>query len=192
MARPSAASASPACGTAAATPRCRTPRRCASALKRDGTLVLYQGAVDIGQGSNTVLAQICADALGLPLAASRSSTATPTLTADAGKTSASRQTFVSGRARAPAARSCARDPAPGQRRPRRALAIDGPTLTVDGDAHDRPRRLPPSRGRTSARRGDLRPADHAARRRTARASPTPPTPSARSSRRSRSTPTSAR
>src|SRR6185503_5837347 len=33
----------------------------------DGTIVLHQGAVDIGQGSNTVIAQICADALGLPL-----------------------------------------------------------------------------------------------------------------------------
>ena len=36
----------------------------------DGTVVLHQGAVDIGQGSNTVIAQICADALGLPLAPS--------------------------------------------------------------------------------------------------------------------------
>jgi aldehyde oxidoreductase len=33
----------------------------------DGSLVLFQGAVDIGQGSNTVIAQICADALGLPV-----------------------------------------------------------------------------------------------------------------------------
>ena len=33
--------------------------------------MLHQGAVDIGQGSNTVIAQICADALGLPLGAFR-------------------------------------------------------------------------------------------------------------------------
>ena len=38
---------------------------------RDGTLTLYNGAVDIGQGSNTVLPQIAADALGLPPARSR-------------------------------------------------------------------------------------------------------------------------
>ena len=33
-------------------------------LKPDGRFALFQGAVDIGQGSNTVIAQICADALG--------------------------------------------------------------------------------------------------------------------------------
>ena len=33
-------------------------------LKPDGRLALHQGAVDIGQGSNTVITQICADALG--------------------------------------------------------------------------------------------------------------------------------
>src|SRR5262249_51857997 len=37
-------------------------------LRRNGRVFLYNGAVDIGQGSSTVLPQICADALGLPLA----------------------------------------------------------------------------------------------------------------------------
>ncbi|TJX49316.1 MAG: aldehyde oxidase, partial [Mesorhizobium sp.] len=32
-----------------------------------GDVILHQGAVDIGQGSNTVITQICVDALGLPL-----------------------------------------------------------------------------------------------------------------------------
>src|SRR5690606_25919897 len=36
-------------------------------LKRDGSLVLYNGALDIGQGSHTIMAQIAADALGAPL-----------------------------------------------------------------------------------------------------------------------------
>jgi len=67
-------------------------------LARDGTLTLFNGAVDIGQGSTTVLAQICADALGLPLAQLRFVVGDTGLTFDAGKTSASRQTFVSGRA----------------------------------------------------------------------------------------------
>ena len=40
-------------------------------LKPDGRLSLHQGAVDIGQGSNTVITQIAADAVGLPLAADR-------------------------------------------------------------------------------------------------------------------------
>jgi len=67
-------------------------------LRVDGTLVLHQGAVDIGQGSNTVIAQICAEALGLPVAAFTLVGADTDLTPDAGKTSASRQTFVSGAA----------------------------------------------------------------------------------------------
>src|SRR3984893_3316966 len=35
-------------------------------LQRDGRIALHQGAVDIGQGSNTVVTQICAGALGAP------------------------------------------------------------------------------------------------------------------------------
>jgi len=68
------------------------------ALRADGTLVLYQGAVDIGQGSNTVLAQICAETLGVALDRLTLVTGDTGRTADAGKTSASRQTFISGRA----------------------------------------------------------------------------------------------
>jgi CO/xanthine dehydrogenase Mo-binding subunit len=36
-------------------------------LLEDGTIVLNTGAVDIGQGSDTVLAQICADSLAVPI-----------------------------------------------------------------------------------------------------------------------------
>ncbi|SOD93848.1 molybdopterin-dependent oxidoreductase [Caenispirillum bisanense] len=67
-------------------------------LTAEGRLVLHQGAVDIGQGSNTVIAQICADALGLPVSQMSLLGADTDLTPDAGKTSASRQTFVSGKA----------------------------------------------------------------------------------------------
>jgi len=67
-------------------------------LRRDGRLMLYNGAVDIGQGSSTVIAQICADALGLPVALVDQCGADTDLTLDAGKSSASRQTFVSGNA----------------------------------------------------------------------------------------------
>ena len=67
-------------------------------LSPAGDVVLHQGAVDIGQGSNTVIAQIAADALGLPLSAVRLRGADTASTPDAGKTSASRQTFVSGKA----------------------------------------------------------------------------------------------
>jgi CO/xanthine dehydrogenase Mo-binding subunit/aerobic-type carbon monoxide dehydrogenase small subunit (CoxS/CutS family) len=67
-------------------------------LRRDGRVFLYNGAVDIGQGSSTILPQICADALGLPVALFDQVMGDTDLTADAGKTSASRQTFVSGNA----------------------------------------------------------------------------------------------
>ena len=36
-------------------------------LREDGTLSLNTGAVDMGQGSNTILAQICAEALKVPI-----------------------------------------------------------------------------------------------------------------------------
>ena len=77
--------------------------------------------VDIGQGSNTILIQIAADALGLPAAQFALVVGDTDLTADAGKTSASRQTFVSGKAAEARGRGPApADPAAGQCRARRA------------------------------------------------------------------------
>ena len=69
-------------------------------LDREGRLTLYNGAVDIGQGSTTILAQICADALGVAVASIAQVIGDSDWTEDAGKTSASRQTFVSGKAAA--------------------------------------------------------------------------------------------
>lgn len=67
-------------------------------LSTRGEVILHQGATDIGQGSNTVITQIASQAIGLPLNAFRLIGPDTALTPDAGKTSASRQTFVSGRA----------------------------------------------------------------------------------------------
>jgi len=67
-------------------------------ITAQGELMLHQGATDIGQGSNTVITQIAADALGLPLAQFQLIGADTFLTPDGGKTSASRQTYVTGRA----------------------------------------------------------------------------------------------
>jgi aldehyde oxidoreductase len=67
-------------------------------LKRDGRIALHQGAVDIGQGSNTVVTQICADALIAPVARFDLVSGDTDSTPDCGKTSASRQTFVTGKA----------------------------------------------------------------------------------------------
>lgn len=70
-----------------------------------GDIILHQGAVDIGQGSNTVITQICADALGLPLEKFKLKSADTAISPDAGKTSASRQTFVTGKAAEKAGRA---------------------------------------------------------------------------------------
>jgi len=67
-------------------------------LSPQGRLVFYNGAVDIGQGSNTTLTQVAADALGLPMAQFELVMGDTDRTADAGKTSASRQAFISGKA----------------------------------------------------------------------------------------------
>jgi CO/xanthine dehydrogenase Mo-binding subunit len=67
-------------------------------LNREGRLTLYSGAAEIGQGATTVMVQICADALGVPAACFEVVMGDTGLTADAGKSSASRQTFISGRA----------------------------------------------------------------------------------------------
>jgi CO/xanthine dehydrogenase Mo-binding subunit len=67
-------------------------------LKPNARIALHQGAVDIGQGSNTIVTQICADALGAPIAQFDLVSGDTAITPDCGKTSASRQTFVTGRA----------------------------------------------------------------------------------------------
>jgi CO/xanthine dehydrogenase Mo-binding subunit/aerobic-type carbon monoxide dehydrogenase small subunit (CoxS/CutS family) len=74
------------------------PSEMAIGLTAGGRAVLFCGAVDIGQGSNTVMLQIAAAALGVPLDALDLVSGDTDRTLDSGKTSASRQTFVSGNA----------------------------------------------------------------------------------------------
>jgi CO/xanthine dehydrogenase Mo-binding subunit len=105
-------------------------------LARDGTLTFLNGAVDIGQGSSTVLLQIAADAAGLPTSAFNFVVGDTDLTADAGKTSASRQTFVSGNAALLAGEDLRRKIlALANAGPDASLALEGAELTItDGDA----------------------------------------------------------
>ena len=65
-------------------------------LLEDGTVLLNTGAVDIGQGSNTVLTQICAEALQLPI--ERVSIASPDTDGSPYNwgTTASRVTYMTG------------------------------------------------------------------------------------------------
>ncbi len=74
------------------------PSTIKAGIRADGTIVLHQGAMDIGQGANTVITQLFATALGVPVASVTLVGPDTDLTPDAGKTSASRQTFVSGNA----------------------------------------------------------------------------------------------
>ncbi|MCI2394847.1 molybdopterin cofactor-binding domain-containing protein [Aliiroseovarius sediminis] len=74
------------------------PSTIKAGIKADGTVVLHQGAMDIGQGANTVISQIFSTALGVSATDLALVGADTDVTPDAGKTSASRQTFVSGNA----------------------------------------------------------------------------------------------
>ncbi len=91
-------------------------------------LFLYNGAQEIGQGTATIMPQMFADAVGLPLACVRQVMGDTDLTADAGKSSASRQTFVSGNA----ARAAGQDL---RRQLIAALGFDADdvALALDGD-----------------------------------------------------------
>ena len=98
-------------------------------LKPNGRIALHQGAVDIGQGSNTIVTQICADAMHIPIDRFDLVSGDTAITPDCGKTSASRQTFVTGKAAALAgqklhAAMCALANASG----------DDTTLTLEDDA----------------------------------------------------------
>lgn len=74
------------------------PSTIRAGIRPDGRIFLHQGAMDIGQGANTVIAQIFAESLGVPVSLLNLIGPDTDLTPDAGKTSASRQTFVSGNA----------------------------------------------------------------------------------------------
>ena len=64
----------------------------------NGELRLLTGTADIGQGSDTVLLQIASEALGVNFNEIRLIRADTSMTTDAGATSASRQTYISGNA----------------------------------------------------------------------------------------------
>ncbi len=64
----------------------------------EGRVTLYSGCADIGQGSSTVLTQIAGEVLGLAAHEIRLVAADTLLTTNAGATSASRQTYISGNA----------------------------------------------------------------------------------------------
>jgi CO/xanthine dehydrogenase Mo-binding subunit len=67
-------------------------------LDHQGMFTLFTGAAEIGQGSDTVLCQIAASEMGIGIEDIRLIRGDTALTPDAGATSASRQTYISGNA----------------------------------------------------------------------------------------------
>lgn len=67
-------------------------------VHQDGSATVLTGCADIGQGSDTVMAQIVAEELGLNYEDVRVISADTGVTPEAGATSASRQTYISGNA----------------------------------------------------------------------------------------------
>lgn len=65
-------------------------------IAEDGTATVYTGVVDLGQGIQTLLAQIAANELGLEMAEVRVVNADTASTPDSGPTSGSRATYVQG------------------------------------------------------------------------------------------------
>jgi CO/xanthine dehydrogenase Mo-binding subunit len=75
----------------------------------DGSVIVRSGEVDYGQGSDTVLCQITAEELGIPYDTIQILTADTLTTPNAGPTSASRVTYVTGMAMLKAARAMKRN-----------------------------------------------------------------------------------
>jgi CO/xanthine dehydrogenase Mo-binding subunit len=126
-------------------------------IAEDGTATLYTGVCDLGQGIQTLLAQIVGTELGLPMSDIRVANADTGSTPDSGPTSGSRATFVQGQAVRHAsldvkarliemaARILDRSPdelevAQGQVRSRHTPAIGVPMLQVVDEMHKQGKR----------------------------------------------------
>jgi len=76
----------------------KNPASARAELNHQGMFALFTGAAEIGQGSDTVLCQIAASEMGIGVEDIRLIRGDTAITPDAGATSASRQTYISGNA----------------------------------------------------------------------------------------------
>lgn len=76
----------------------RNPSRARVELSSEGELRVFCGTPDIGTGSDTVMAQIAAETMGVRMGRVRVATGDSVTTGDSGPTSASRTTYFSGNA----------------------------------------------------------------------------------------------
>jgi len=79
------------------------PEQCTAAIELQGgseieRAVVYHAAAEVGQGAHTVIAQMAAEALGIPLEKIQLVTADTATTGNSGSVSASRMTFMAGNA----------------------------------------------------------------------------------------------
>ncbi|MCH7820929.1 MAG: xanthine dehydrogenase family protein [Proteobacteria bacterium] len=109
-------------------------------MHRDGSVVLQSGAADMGQGIITVMAQLAAERLGVPMADIRVVRADTSKAPDAGPSCASRQAMVSGNAVLEAAdtiRDTLLTMAAGKMKiDKDRLDLKAGYLTVDGEPHE--------------------------------------------------------
>ncbi len=168
-ARSGAASGSRPAGTAAATPRCPIPRPSASGCAATARSCCTRARPTSARARPRSSPRSPPTRSGCRSRAFTLVGGDTALTPDAGKTSASRQTYVSGKAVERAAREPARDdPAPRQRaEPAPRWRSTGARLLVERRARRSSSRRcrPTPRGYVFAAEETLRPADHAARRR---------------------------
>ena len=85
----------------------QNPSTARMTIDTNGHITLFTGCAELGQGSTTVLAQIAAETLGLAPEDIRMVVADTKCTTNAGATSASRQTYISGNAVKDAAKKLA-------------------------------------------------------------------------------------
>lgn len=109
-------------------------------MHRDGSVILKSGAADMGQGIITVMAQLAADRLGIPMSSVRVVRADTSKSPDAGPSCASRQAMLSGNAVLEAAdtiRDTLLTMAAGKLKiDKERLDLKASQLTVDGEPHE--------------------------------------------------------
>jgi CO/xanthine dehydrogenase Mo-binding subunit len=109
-------------------------------MHQDGSVVLLSGAADMGQGIVTILAQMAADRLGVPMSSVRAVRADTARAPDAGASCASRQCMVSGNAVLAAAdsiRDALLSVAAGKTKiSKDRLDLHNGSLLIDGEPHE--------------------------------------------------------
>lgn len=107
-------------------------------LLDDGSVIVLTGCADIGQGSTTVLAQIAAEEIGVNYEDVHVLSADTGISPEAGATSASRQTYISGNAVRLAAREAKQVLLDGAaellQAPRESVQFTGGLVWVSGEA----------------------------------------------------------